>query len=491
MDVILNCACFRSQYGSYNSNEREQLERLKRREHEQRRLSELQPSASSSQPAVIGLTADRCASPAQGRIEISEAYDQIAKLQSRRLQGPPVYSKKYASIDEESLWPQNQSDCSTNEEDRTARQLLRKNENLNPVHNSDHQKIIIHKAMGNSVKSKQREEDSSSSQASSSSARLDKNETSRSKPSSDEPVLSSFTLEGISELINENKIGKSSVIVLVGAGMSTSAGVPDFRSPDMGIYANLQKYNLPHPEDVFKIDYFKNNPAPFYDLSRTLLPKKLYPTLAHYFVKLLDDKGYLLRCFSQNVDCLESLSGVPKDKLCLAHGSFETGHCLRCNAEYTLAWMRQIVEQGGIPHCVKTQDCKGLVKPDIKFFGERLDGRFFRLVKEDFPKCELLIIIGSSLTVMPFAQLVQKVPPRCPRLLINKTKSGHNIPAIFRIFRSNNGLMYDRKGNTRDVAYLGDCDEACQKLATLLGWQDELLAMAEQRRRQLETGGES
>lgn len=300
------------------------------------------------------------------------------------------------------------------------------------------------------------------------------------------PILSSFTLDGIAELFNQNRLAKSSVIVLVGAGMSTAAGIPDFRSPDSGIYANLQKYKLPHPEDVFKIDYFKNNPEPFYDLSKTLLPAKLRPTLSHYFVRILHEKGYLLRCFSQNVDCLESLSGLPKDKLCLAHGSFETGHCLRCNAEYTLAWMRKIVTDGGIPHCTKTLDCKGLVKPDVKFFGERLDGRFFRLVKEDFPKCELLIIIGSSLTVMPFAQLVQKVPSTCPRLLINKTKSGHNIPAIFRIFKSSTGLLYDRKGNTRDVGHLGDCDEACLKLADLLNWKDELQELSRVREHELE-----
>lgn len=299
--------------------------------------------------------------------------------------------------------------------------------------------------------------------------------------------LSSFTLEGIAELISQQKINMSSVIVLVGAGMSTAAGVPDFRSPNTGIYSNLQKYNLPRPELVFSIDYFKNNPAPFFDLSRSLLPSKLTPTLSHYFIRLLHEKGYLLRCYSQNVDGLESLTSLPKEKLCLAHGSFETGHCLRCNAEYPLSWMRSIVDDGGIPHCTKTKDCKGLVKPDIKFFGERLDGRFFRLVKEDFPtKCELLIIIGSSLTVMPFANLVQKVPAHCPRLLINKTKSGHDLPFLLRMFRPGDGLLYDKKGNTRDVAYIGDCDEACMKLAKLLGWDGELLQVAKKNNQQLE-----
>lgn len=302
-------------------------------------------------------------------------------------------------------------------------------------------------------------------------------------------VLSSFTLEGVAELISKRRIQKSSVIVLVGAGMSTSAGLPDFRSPDKGLYASLAKFQLAQPEDVFKISYFRNNPAPFYELTRSLLAKNFQPTLAHYFVRLLDEQGYLMRCYSQNVDCLETLSGLSREKLCLAHGSFELAHCLRCNAEYKLHWVRQVVARGEIPHCTSTRDCRGLVKPDVKLFGERLDGRFFRLVKQDFPRCQLLIIVGSSLSVMPFAQLVQRVPARCPRLLINRGAKGGGRgqrPLWRLLFRPNNGLMFERRGNVRDVAFLGDCDEACERLAAQLGWRDQLLELAERRRKQLE-----
>ena len=48
-----------------------------------------------------------------------------------------------------------------------------------------------------------------------------------------------------------------SIVVMAGAGLSTASGIPDFRSPSTGIYANLQKYNLPYPEAIFEIDYFK------------------------------------------------------------------------------------------------------------------------------------------------------------------------------------------------------------------------------------------
>ena len=48
-----------------------------------------------------------------------------------------------------------------------------------------------------------------------------------------------------------------SIVVMAGAGISTASGIPDFRSPSTGIYANLQKYKLPYPEAIFEIDYFK------------------------------------------------------------------------------------------------------------------------------------------------------------------------------------------------------------------------------------------
>ncbi len=54
----------------------------------------------------------------------------------------------------------------------------------------------------------------------------------------------------------------------------TAAGIPDFRSPGTGLYDNLQKYDLPSPQAVFEIKYFKHNPQPFYDLAKELYPAK-------------------------------------------------------------------------------------------------------------------------------------------------------------------------------------------------------------------------
>eukprot|EP00493_Phyllostaurus_siculus_P027044 UN27390 len=96
------------------------------------------------------------------------------------------------------------------------------------------------------------------------------------------------------------------IVVLAGAGMSVSAGIPDFRTPGTGLYDNLQKYNLPTPEAVFSIDFFRTNPQPFCDLAKELWPGSLKPTVSHFFIKLLHDKGLLRRIYTQNIDGLEA-----------------------------------------------------------------------------------------------------------------------------------------------------------------------------------------
>ena len=85
-----------------------------------------------------------------------------------------------------------------------------------------------------------------------------------------------------------------------------------YRLISSGLYFKLRKYNLPYPEAVFEGGYFRQNPLPFYGLIRELFPSTLTPTTTHKFFSLLHQKGILRRIYTQNIDALEHLAGVPE-----------------------------------------------------------------------------------------------------------------------------------------------------------------------------------
>jgi len=287
-------------------------------------------------------------------------------------------------------------------------------------------------------------------------------------------ILNELSMDGVVEYIRQGRA--KNIITMVGAGISTSAGIPDFRSPTSGLYNNLGKYNLPSPLAIFDIRYFEKNPAPFFDLAKDLYPKSFNPTPAHYFVKVLHDKGLLLRHYTQNIDMLERVAGLPDDKIVEAHGSFHKGHCLKCNKEYSQGWMKEEIFADKVPTCFSCGGKGGTVKPDIIFFGEQLPTRFFNCARQDFDKCDLLIIMGTSLQVQPFASLVGRVSDECPRVLINRTKAGGAIATLSSFFGLGGGasLDFDKKGNIRDVFLKGDTDPICLELVEQFGWQQQL-----------------
>ncbi|TVY52983.1 NAD-dependent protein deacetylase hst2-1 [Lachnellula cervina] len=271
-------------------------------------------------------------------------------------------------------------------------------------------------------------------------------------PDTPPQTLSSRSIQGIAKYIQDGRPKR--IVVMTGAGISTSEGIPDFRSPDTGLYANLARLDLPYAEAVFDISYFRQNPDPFYVLAKELYPGKFFPTVSHAFVALLDEKSMLEKLFTQNIDCLERKAGVPGDKIVEAHGSFASQRCIECKTEFPDDLMKEAVMSGDVPHCLVPQ-CNGLVKPDIVFFGEALP-RAFHLNTHVPGKADLVIVMGTSLTVHPFASLPQSASEGVPRLLINKEQVG------------------DFGSRPDDVVFLGDCDEGVRKLADALGWRDEL-----------------
>ncbi|XP_044163473.1 NAD-dependent protein deacetylase sirtuin-2-like [Acropora millepora] len=287
-----------------------------------------------------------------------------------------------------------------------------------------------------------------------------------------EQLLEEVTFEGVANYIKNGKCSK--IVVMTGAGISTAAGIPDFRSAGTGLYDNLEKYNLPNPQAVFEINFFKSNPNPFYTVAKELYPGKFLPTITHYFIRMLNDKGLLLRNYTQNIDTLERVAGLPENALIEAHGSFHTARCLDCGKEYPHEWVKNEIFADKVPYC---PECNGIVKPDIVFFGESLPERFHKCVKKDMSDCDLLIVMGTSLVVQPFASLVDRVPETTPRLLINMEKCGQEVDFFAMLMGRKSGFQFDHAENYRDVMWQGTTDDGCVALANLLGWKDELLKL--------------
>ncbi|XDG07528.1 hypothetical protein ABKA04_007143 [Annulohypoxylon sp. FPYF3050] len=273
-------------------------------------------------------------------------------------------------------------------------------------------------------------------------------------PDTPPETLSERSLNAVAQLIKKGSAKK--IVVMTGAGISTAAGIPDFRSPKTGLYHNLSRFNLPHPEAVFEIDFFRRNPAPFYLLAKELYPGNFSPTVSHVFISLLAKKGLLRMLFTQNIDCLERAAGVPADKIVEAHGSFATQRCIDCRTEFPDHMMHDFVKRGEAPRCVR-EVCQGLVKPDIVFFGEQLPENFYNNINVT-ATADLVLVMGTSLLVHPFAGLPRNARERVPRVLFNLERVG------------------DLGTRADDVLVLGDCDSGVRKLADELGWREELEA---------------
>ena len=125
-----------------------------------------------------------------------------------------------------------------------------------------------------------------------------------------------------------------------------------------------------------------------------------------------------------------------------------------------------------------------MTKPDIVFFGEGLPERFFTQAESDLPEADLLLVLGTSLAVMPFASLIAEVEEEVPRVLMNREKAGEMGRKEWEKGARRSGFWWG-KGARRDVLCLGDCDASVQTLCEKLGWWDELSALMRHGRREL------
>jgi NAD-dependent deacetylase len=196
----------------------------------------------------------------------------------------------------------------------------------------------------------------------------------------------------LAELIRES----SCTVALTGAGVSVPSGIPDFRTPETGLWANVD------PMEVAHIDVFERDPARFWSYYRprfhSLGDKR--PNAAHEALAELERRGLLAGTITQNIDRLHRAAG--SRNVVEVHGSIETSTCLECSEQYGIEAVDGLFDSAGVAVCAA---CGGAVKPDVVLFGEMLPEAAMRRAGELAAEADLMLCIGSSLVVHPVAAL--------------------------------------------------------------------------------------
>lgn len=195
--------------------------------------------------------------------------------------------------------------------------------------------------------------------------------------------------------VMELVVGAKKVVAMTGAGVSTLCGIPDFRGPQ-GLYRQADA------ERIFDIDWFDRDPRIYYNGCRELVYglKGYEPGPVHKALKKLEDDGRLIGIITQNIDMLHQKAG--STNVWEVHGSPILHHCRRCGAEKTFAEICAMLEAGDeVARC----RCGGVFKPDITFFGEALPEAAFTNAQEAALEADLMLVLGTSLTVYPAAGL--------------------------------------------------------------------------------------
>jgi NAD-dependent protein deacetylase/lipoamidase len=188
------------------------------------------------------------------------------------------------------------------------------------------------------------------------------------------------------------------IVAFSGAGISTEAGIPDFRGKG-GLWEDLELM------EQMSSRGFRHDPAGFYQASRRLLPDihKAKPTAAHELVAHLEALGKLGSVVTQNIDGLHQAAGSQ----CVyeIHGTYRTGRCINCNAAYKMMGFYDQIERGEmkLPSC---SNCESPIKPDVVLFGDMLPFDVWINAVEAVRGCDLLLVLGSSLVVYPASELL-------------------------------------------------------------------------------------
>lgn len=195
-------------------------------------------------------------------------------------------------------------------------------------------------------------------------------------------------IERASKLIKDSRYA----MALTGAGISTESGIPDFRSPGVGLWEKMD------PMEALSADVLMNDPEKFYRVGFNILRgmEDAKPNDAHIALAKMEEKGYIKGVITQNIDNLHYKAG--SKRIYEVHGNTRTCHCIKCHAIYDFRELGEQVDSGiKVPKCKK---CGGMLRPDVVMFGDMMPPDFERAM-EEAQKADLILVIGSSLEVAP------------------------------------------------------------------------------------------
>jgi NAD-dependent deacetylase len=190
--------------------------------------------------------------------------------------------------------------------------------------------------------------------------------------------------------------GAQHLVALTGAGVSTLSGIRDFRGKN-GLYNDMDA------EKIFDISYFEQDPSLYYTQAGSFIYNidEKEPSVVHTVLGDLEKQGILKAVITQNIDLLHQKGG--STKVIEVHGSPKMHYCLRCaGIRMDFEEAAKIVRSGAMPQCPK---CGRVLKPAITFFGEGLPADALREAAQEAQQADLMLVLGTSLTVYPAASL--------------------------------------------------------------------------------------
>ncbi len=231
-------------------------------------------------------------------------------------------------------------------------------------------------------------------------------------------LASSAAIEDAAVLIRKAE----RAVVLTGAGISTPSGIPDFRSEGTGLWSRDE------PLEVASLNTFRVAPERFFHWFQPLANQifRAQPNAAHMTLAQLENAGHVSTIITQNIDALHQKAG--SKNVVEMHGTLRTLSCANCFRQFEAdPFLQPYIETGKIPQCL---NCNGILKPDVILFGEQLPQSVWVEAQRAARQCDLMIVAGSSLEVLPVARLPMQALDRGAHLIvINNTPTYINIRA--------------------------------------------------------------